>query len=127
MSLDWLTHFTRKVCSMTELRTRFIDDLRLAGLAPQSIRIYVWGVRQLAAYYMMPPDQLSERQVQQYLLYVRDELGCAKGTFSPLLAAIKFFYVRTLGYEWPLLTKKKFASPTASACRMSGRMPIAAA
>src|SRR5688500_11820945 len=109
MSPDWLTLFTRKVSSMTPLRVRFIEDLQLAGLAPASIRIYVWGVRQLAAYYMTPPDQLSERQVHQYLLYVRDELGCAKGTFSPLLAAIKFFYVRTLGYDWPLLTKKKFA------------------
>lgn len=112
---------------MTKLRTRFIEDLRLAGLAPQSIRLYVWGVRQLAAYYMTSPDQLSERQVQKYLLYVRDELCCAKGTFSPLLAAIKFFYVRTLGYDWPLLTKKKFASPIASGCRMFGPTPIAAA
>ena len=62
---------------MTKLRTRFIEDLRLAGLAPQSIRLYVWGVRQLTAYYMTSPDQLSERQVQEYLLYVRDELCCA--------------------------------------------------
>jgi hypothetical protein len=103
---------------MTKLRIRFIEDLRLAGLAPQSIRLYVWGVCQLAAYYMTSPDQLSERQVQQYLLYVRDELQCAKGTFSPLLAGIKFFYVRTLGYDWPLFTKKKFASRTVSVCRM---------
>lgn len=112
---------------MTKLRTRFIEDLRLAGLVPPSIRIYVWGVRQLAAYYMTSPDQLSERQVQQYLLYVRDELQCAKGTFSPLLAGIKFFYVRTLGYDWPLFTKKKFASPTASDCRMFDPMSIAVA
>jgi hypothetical protein len=127
MSLDLLTLLTGKVSSMTELRTRFIEDLRLAGLAPQSIRIYVWGVRQLAAYYMTPPDQLSERQVQQYLLYVRDELCCAKGTFSPLLAGIKFFYLRTLGFDWPLFTKKKFASPTASGYRMFVPMPIVVA
>ena len=127
MSLDLLTFLTGKVSIMTKLRTRFIEDLRLAGLAPQSIRIYVWSVRQLAAYYMVSPDQLSERQVQQYLLYVRDELCCAKGTFSPLLAAIKFLYVRTLGYDWPLFTKKKFASPTENDCRMFGPMPIAAA
>src|SRR5690606_19966367 len=45
---------------------------------------------------MTPPDQLSERQVQEYLLYVRDELGCAKGTFSATWAGIKFFYYRTM-------------------------------
>ena len=39
----------------------------------------LWAVRQLAAYYMVSPDQLSERKVEDYLLYVRDELGVAKG------------------------------------------------
>ena len=103
---------------MTELRIRFIEDLHLAGLDSKSIRVYVWAVHQLAAYYMVPPDQLSERQVQQYLLYLRDELAAPKGTFTPVLAAIRAFYVRTLGYDWPLLTKKKFASRPGNACQM---------
>ena len=52
------------------------------------------------------PDRISERQIQDYSLYVRDDLGVAQGTFEPMLAGLKFFYVNTLGYEWPLLTKK---------------------
>ena len=32
------------------------------------------------------------------------------------LAGLKFFYVNTLGYEWPLLTKKKSASLARSVC-----------
>jgi hypothetical protein len=127
MSLEYLTFLIGKAAFMTELRKRMLEDLKLAGLAPKSHRLYIWAVRQLAAYYMTPPDQLSERQVQEYLLYVRDELGCAKGTFSVTWAGIKFFYYRTLGYDWPLLTKKKFASPAASGCRTSAPMPIAAA
>ena len=77
MALECFILLAGKVSSMTELRTRFIEDLRLAGLAPASIGMYVWAVRQLTAYYMVRPDQLTEHQVQQYLLYVRDELGCA--------------------------------------------------
>jgi hypothetical protein len=57
----------------------------------------VGAVRQLSAYYMLPPDQLTERKVEDYLLYVRDELGVAKGTLEPLVAGLKFFYLRTLG------------------------------
>ena len=91
---------------MSELRNRMIRDMDLAGLVQGTRREYLRAVRQLAAYYMVSPDRLTERQVQDYILYVRDDLGVAKGTFAPLLAGLKFFYLNTLGYEWPLLSKK---------------------
>ncbi len=112
---------------MSELRKRMIRDLRLAGLSEKTAKEYVRAVQQLAAYYMIPPDQLSERQVEGYLLYVRDKLGIARGTFSPLLAGLKFFYVNTLGYDWPLLTKNKSAGHGRSVCPTFGVMPIVAA
>jgi integrase/recombinase XerD len=104
---------------MTELRKRMIRDLQLAGLVEGTRREYLRAVRQLAAYYMISPAQLSERQVEDYILHVRDDLAVAKGTFDPIWAALKFLYVNTLGYDWPLFTKKKSASHAASACRRS--------
>lgn len=104
---------------MSELRNRMIQDMKLAGLVEGTRREYLRAVRQLAAYYMTPPDRISERQVQDYILYVRDELGIAKGTFAPLFAGLKFFYVNTLAYDWALLTKKKFASHARNACPTS--------
>ena len=101
---------------MSELRDRMIQDMKLAGLVEGTRREYLRAVRQLAAYYMVPPDRLSERQVQQYILYVRDDLGVAKGTFAPMLAGLKFFYLNTVDYDWALLTKKKFASHAKSGC-----------
>jgi len=112
---------------MSELRNRMIQDLKLAGLVQGTRRQYVRAVRQLAAYYMVSPDRLSERQVEQYLLYVRDELGVAKGTFEPIVAGLKFFYLTTLGYDWPLFLKKRSASRGRSGCPTSAAMPIAAA
>lgn len=112
---------------MSELRDRMIQDLKLAGLTEGTAREYLRAVRQLAAYYMVPPDQLSERQVQDYVLYVRDDLGVAKGTFAPMLAGLKFFYVNTLGYEWALFTKKKCASQARSGCPTFAAIKIAAA
>ncbi len=91
---------------MSQLSHRMTRDLQLAGLNPGTQQLYLRAVRQLAAYYMLSPDRLSERQVEHYLLYVRDELAVAKGTFEPLLAGLKFFYRHTLGYDWPLFTKK---------------------
>jgi hypothetical protein len=112
---------------MSELKNRMIQDMKLAGLVEGTGREYLRAVRQLAAYYMVPPDQLTERQVQDYILYVRDELGVAKGTFAPMFAGLKFFYVNTLGYEWPLFTKKKCASHARSGCLTSAATRIAAA
>ena len=112
---------------MSEFRDRMLRDMQLAGLVEGTRQQYVRAVRQLAAYYMISPDRLSERQVEQYLLYVRDDLGVAKGTFEPIVAGLKFFYLNTLGYDWPLLTKKKSASRVRSGCPTSAAMPIAAA
>ncbi len=112
---------------MSELRNRMLRDLQLAGLGQGTSQRYVRAVHQLSAYYMLPPDQLTERQVEEYLLYVRDELGVAKGTFEPLVAGLKFFYLRTLGYDWPLFSKKKFASRGRNGSPTSAAMPIAAA
>ena len=112
---------------MSELRKRMIQDLELAGLVEGTRVAYVRSVRQLAAYYMISPDQLSEPQVQDFILYVRDDLGVARGTFATLLAGLKFFYINTLGYDWPLLTKKKSAGHVRSGCPTSAAMGIAVA
>jgi len=112
---------------MSELRERMIRDLKLAGLNESTQLVYLRAVRQLAAYHMVPPDRLSERQVQDYILYVRDELSVARGTFEPMFFGLKFFYVNTLGYEWPLFTKKKSASHATSDCPTSAPMTIVAA
>jgi integrase/recombinase XerD len=112
---------------MSELRNRMIRDMQLAGLVDGTRREYLKAVRQLTAYYMISPDELSERDVENYILYVRDELGVAKGTFAPIFFGLKFFYLNTLGYDWPLFTKKKSAGRAASGCPMSAVTRTAAA
>ena len=101
--------------------------MQLAGLVEGTRREYLRAVRQLAGYYMVPPDRLVERNVENYLLYVRDELGVAKGTFEPIFFGLKFFYLSTLGYDWPLFTQKKFAGRGRSGCPTSVATRTAAA
>jgi hypothetical protein len=112
---------------MSELRERMIRDMQLAGLVEGTRREYLRAVRQLTAYHMISPDQLGERKVENYILYVRDELGVARGTFEPIFFGLKFFYVNTLGYDWPLFTKKKSAGHAGSGCLMSVATRTAAA
>jgi len=112
---------------MSELRNRMTESLKLAGLSAGTSKKYLRAVQQLAAYYMVPPDQLSERQVQDYLLYVRDTLEVAKGTWTPMYHGLKHFFVNTLAYDWALFTKKKFACRSRNDFRMSVATPTVVA
>ena len=112
---------------MTELRKRLIEDLRLAGLSQSTQESYVRVVRQLAEHFRCSPERITERQLRDYLIHLRDGRGFAKGTFQQHFFGIKFFFVNTLGYDWPLLTKKKSAIPFANACPTSEVTRTAAA
>ncbi|MBE0643048.1 MAG: phage integrase N-terminal SAM-like domain-containing protein [Bacteroidetes bacterium] len=103
---------------MTELRRRMIQDMILAGFSEGTQRIYINAIRQLAGYYNTPPDRLTEKQVQDYMLYLRVEKKVAKGTFQSNFGAMKFLYLVTLDYSWPLFVKKSSfpASKAASRC-----------
>lgn len=115
-----------KGAAMNDLRRRMIRDMNLAGFTAGTQRSYIHGVRQLAKHYMLPPDQLTEKQVEDYVFYLREEKKVAKGTFQEYFYSIRFLYVNTLNCDWALFTKKKFANPVRSDCRMPAAAPTAA-
>jgi len=79
-----------------------LEDLQLRGLAPKTQQCYVAAVRQLAHYYRRSPDQLSDEELRQYFLYLRNEKKVAESTFRIHLYGIRFFYERTLTRPWPV-------------------------
>jgi integrase/recombinase XerD len=87
---------------MTTLRRRMLEDLQLRGLAPKTQQCYVAAVRQLAHYYRRPPDQLSDAELRQYFLYLRNEKKVAESTFRIHLDGSRFFYERTRTRPWPV-------------------------
>jgi hypothetical protein len=107
---------------MSPLRQRMIEDMRLAGLAPRTQEAYVRSVYNLAAHYKRSPDQLGEEEVRRYILAMVDR-GAARGTFKTCHYGIQFLYRRTLGLDWALFCKKRFARPGRSGCRKFCPMP----
>jgi hypothetical protein len=71
-----MTH--AKEQTMTPLRARMIEDMKLAGLAERTQEVYLQAVRGLAKRYDRSPDQLTEEEVRRYLLGVREQ-GAARG------------------------------------------------
>jgi len=105
---------------MTPLRTRMIEDMKLAGLAVKTQEVYLQAVSSLAKHYKKSPALLSEEDVRRYLLDVRERY--ARGSFKTSHYGIQFFYRNTLGLDWALF-KKRSGCPSRSGCRRRFPMP----
>lgn len=90
---------------MTELRQRLIEDLQLAGLSERTQVAYVRAVRQLAKHFGLPPDQISEPQLRDYLLYLKNDKQFAAGSLKIAFCGIRFFYQHTVPREWETLRR----------------------
>lgn len=93
---------------MTILRQKMIEDMQLRGLAERTQESYVQAVRQLAGHYHKAPDQISEEELRQYFLFLKNVKHVARSTHTLALCGIKFFYEHTLRREWHTL---EFARP----------------
>jgi site-specific recombinase XerD len=60
-------------------------------------------VRQLAEYYHKPPDQVSEAELRQYFLYLKNEKRVSPSSCTQALCGLKFFYPQSLGRKWAIL------------------------
>lgn len=81
---------------MGELRDRMVRDMDVRHFSGRTVEAYVAGVKGLAKYYRRPPDQLSNDEVQRYLLYIRDERKLSGSTCNQIRCALKFFYEVTV-------------------------------
>ena len=87
---------------MTELRKRMIECLQLRGLSERTQEAYVRAVRQLAEHYHKSPDQITEEELRQYFLYLKNVKHYARNTSTIAICGIKFFFERTLEKQWTI-------------------------
>jgi site-specific recombinase XerD len=80
-----------------------LEDLKLRGLSENTQEIYVRAVRQLAEHYGKPPDQVTDKELRQYFLHLRNVRKIAQNTLQVNLSALRFFYQYTLGKDIPTL------------------------
>ncbi len=87
---------------MTPLRQRMLEDMQLRGLAARTQESYLGAVQQLALHFHRSPDLLTEDELRQYFLYLRNVKRVAPNTSNVALNAVKFLFVHTLHRPWPL-------------------------
>lgn len=81
---------------MSELRKRMLREMDLRNLAHNTQRAYVRAVEGLAKYYKRQPDKISQKEVEDYLLHLKNERKLSFNTRNVAAAAFKFFYNVTL-------------------------------
>ena len=87
---------------MTELRKRMIECLQLRGLAERTQEAYTRAVRQLAAHYHKSPDQITEAELRQYFLFIKNVKHYSRNTMTVAICGIRFFYEQTLNRHWAI-------------------------
>jgi integrase/recombinase XerD len=97
---NWIEFGYLKEVSMTTLRQRMQEDLRLRNFSERTVRHYTHTVAEFAKYFHKSPDQLGPEHIRTYLLYLLNERKLAWGTIQGTRSALKFLYTRTLKQTW---------------------------
>lgn len=84
---------------MSTLREQMLADLQLKGLTPKTQKIYLREVSNYAKYFGKSPEELGEKELRQYLLYLLNDRKLAKGTYRFYYQGLKFLYKHTLKRE----------------------------
>jgi integrase/recombinase XerD len=84
---------------MSTLREQMLADLQLKGLTPKTQKIYLREVSNYAKYFNRSPEQLGEKELREYLLYLLNEKKLSKGTYRFYYQGLKFLYKNTLKRE----------------------------
>lgn len=93
--------------SPSELRTktaiarRFLDDLQLHGFAVRTQESYMRAVRVLAYHYHKSPGKITEEELRQYFLYLKNVKKSSRASMTIAICGIKFFFEHTLKQSWP--------------------------
>jgi len=93
---------------MSDLITRFEEDLQLAGYAERSRQSYTASVHRLQRFHQKPLDTITEEDLRQYWLACKSDFGWSAASLRISYSGIKHFFTRTLVRAWPILNEVRF-------------------
>lgn len=82
------------------LRQRMIGDMQLRNFSERTIESYVRAVGQLSAFCWKSPEQVSDEELRDYFLYLKNQRRLARATTTIALCGIKFFFESTMKRDW---------------------------
>ena len=86
---------------MTRLRKMMLEELQRLNYSAGTIRCYLRSVEEFSRRFHCSPDRLGPRHIREYEAELFQK-GKSPGTVTQRLAALRFFYVRTLKKSWSI-------------------------
>ncbi len=87
---------------MTHLRKMMLEELQRRNYSDETIRSYMHAVEDFARRFNCPPDRLGPQHIRQYQAELFQKRQLSSGTAVIRLAALRFFYSKTLRRNWSL-------------------------
>jgi site-specific recombinase XerD len=81
--------------TISPLRQRMIEDMRMRKLSPKTQAAYIRAVRQFARYLRRPPDTATVEDLRNYQLHLVDR-GTSAISLNAAITGLKFFFGVTL-------------------------------
>ena len=81
---------------MTHLRKIMLEELERRNYAQTTIHSYLRAVADFSLHFHRPPNQLGSDHIRQYQAYLFTQRKLAPSTVTQRLAALRFFYIKTL-------------------------------
>jgi site-specific recombinase XerD len=81
---------------MTNLRKRMLEELQRRNYSSETIRSYLFAVKDFATYFGKRPDLLRQEHLRQYQLHLLNERKLSVDTIVGRIAALRFFFVKVL-------------------------------
>ena len=85
---------------MTHLRKLMLEELQRLNYSEETIRSYIHSVEDFSRRFNCPPDRLGPRHIREYQAELFQKRKLSSGTVTIRLAALRFFYTKTLRRAW---------------------------
>ena len=87
---------------MTRLRRMMLEELQRRNYAETTTRYYIRAVEDFSRRFNRPPDRLGLRHIREYQAELFQKQKLSSGTINNRLAALRFFYIKTLKKAWSI-------------------------
>jgi integrase/recombinase XerD len=85
---------------MTRLRKMMLEELQRRNYSQSTTTAYIRTVEDFARYFKRSPDQLGPEHIREYQAQLFSKQKLAPNTVTQRLAALRFFFVKTLRKPW---------------------------
>src|SRR5271169_5915351 len=87
---------------VTHLRKMMLEELQRRNYAETTIESYIRAVEDFSRHFNSSPDRLGPRHIREYQAELFQKRKFSPNTVAQHLAALRFFYVKTLKKAWSI-------------------------